>query len=109
MSTRSLDLSSSLRNHNVSNEFIRTQHARDLRPKIDANKLQCYEEMGARLIEDRLLLSALELYAELAEAGHEILCLKQFFSNPGNFEKSAKKEFSQLMGMILFQSIRVFR
>jgi hypothetical protein len=24
------------------------------------------------------------------EAGHEILCLKQFFSNPGNFEKSAK-------------------
>ena len=62
-----------------------------MKTKINPNKLQSYEELGAKLIEDRLLLSALELYAELGEAGHEIHCLKQFFSNPGNFEKSANK------------------
>jgi hypothetical protein len=83
-----------------------------MKTKINANKLQSYEELGAKLIEDRLLLSALELYAELGEAGHEINCLKQFFSNPGNFEKSAKAEASKFSlgkkAFILFFNIMLF-
>ena len=100
MSTKSLDLSLPLGRHQrkLSNDLSSHQFTKDLKTKIDASKIQCYEELGAKLIEDRLLLTALELYAELSEAGHEILCLKQFFSNPGNFEKSAKTEISRMLG-----------
>lgn len=104
MSTKSLDLSLPLRHHRrqLSSELTASQFTKDLKPvKLDSNKLQSYEELGARLLEDRLLLSALELYAELGEAGHEILCLKQFFSNPGNFEKSAKTEISRTLGITI--------
>ncbi|XP_057370697.1 uncharacterized protein LOC130691733 [Daphnia carinata] len=94
MSTKSLDLSLPLssrqqfsQNDELSSLLLTKEH---LKSKLDFSKIQCYEELGAKLIEDRLLLTALELYAELGEAGHEIVCLKQFFSNPGNFEKSAK-------------------
>jgi hypothetical protein len=36
------------------------------------------EQIGQELIEDQLVLSALELFAELAEAGYEVLHQKQF-------------------------------
>ena len=113
MSTKSLDLSLPLHHRRqLSNELSSLQFTKDMKTKINANKLQSYEELGAKLIEDRLLLSALELYAELGEAGHEINCLKQFFSNPGNFEKSAKAEASKFSlgkkAFILFFNIMLF-
>ncbi len=99
MSTRSLDLSLPLQHHHSSNEPGTPIIAKELKFKIDAQYLQSYEQIGQKLIEDQLVLSALELYAELAEAGYEVLCLKQFFSNPANFEKAARSETSRLLGM----------
>lgn len=54
-----------------------------------------YVDIASKLLNDRLLLTALELYCELTEAGKEIPKLKEFFSNPGNFEQqSARPELS---------------
>ena len=68
MSTKSLDLSLPLNSHRrqFSSDLSSIQFSKDnLKTKLDSSKIQCYEELGARLIEDRLLLTALELYAEL--------------------------------------------
>lgn len=69
MSTKSLDLSLPLSSHhrrNLSTDMSSVQCNREnVKAKIDSNRAQCYEELGAKLIEDRLLLTALELYAEL--------------------------------------------
>lgn len=45
-----------------------------------------WEEFANALLEDGLTLTALELYTELLESGKEVQCLKDYFSNPGNFE-----------------------
>ncbi|XP_012535245.1 RAB11-binding protein RELCH homolog isoform X2 [Monomorium pharaonis] len=47
-----------------------------------------YEEMATKLLNEKLLLTALELHAELCEAGKELPVLREFFSNPNNFESS---------------------
>lgn len=54
-----------------------------------------YVDIASKLLNDRLLLTALELHCELTEVGKEIPKLKEFFSNPGNFEQqSARPELS---------------
>ncbi|XP_058801173.1 RAB11-binding protein RELCH homolog [Phymastichus coffea] len=45
-----------------------------------------YEEIAQKLLNERLLLTALELHAELCEADRELPMLRDFFSNPNNFE-----------------------
>ncbi|XP_025831979.1 lisH domain and HEAT repeat-containing protein KIAA1468 homolog [Agrilus planipennis] len=45
-----------------------------------------YDEIASKLLEDRFLLTALELHTELLESGRELKKLRDFFSNPGNFE-----------------------
>ncbi|XP_039313074.1 RAB11-binding protein RELCH homolog isoform X2 [Solenopsis invicta] len=47
-----------------------------------------YEEMATKLLNEKLLLTALEMHAELCEAGKELPVLREFFSNPNNFESS---------------------
>ncbi|PNF39999.1 hypothetical protein B7P43_G15450 [Cryptotermes secundus] len=56
-----------------------------------------YGDIAAKLINENLLLTALELHTELVEAGREVPKLKEFFSNPGNFEHQAasRPEISQ--------------
>lgn len=54
-----------------------------------------YSDVAEKLLIDKLLLTALELHCELTEAGKEVPKLKEFFSNPGNFEsQSARAEIS---------------
>ncbi|XP_046396336.1 RAB11-binding protein RELCH homolog [Ischnura elegans] len=48
-----------------------------------------YEEIASKLINENFLLTALELHTELVERGRGIKTLKEFFSNPGNFERQA--------------------
>lgn len=48
-----------------------------------------YGEIAKKLLDDRLLLTALELHYELVEAGKELPGLREFFSNPSNFEHSS--------------------
>ena len=45
-----------------------------------------WEDIALRLLDKKLFLSALELYYELLEHNCEINSLRDFFSNPGNFE-----------------------
>ncbi|XP_066992231.2 RAB11-binding protein RELCH homolog [Anabrus simplex] len=48
-----------------------------------------YSDIATKLLNENLLLTALELHTELIEAGREVPKLKEFFSNPGNFEHQA--------------------
>lgn len=48
-----------------------------------------YEEIASKLLNENFLLTALELHTELVERGRGIKTLKEFFSNPGNFERQA--------------------
>ncbi|KAG8229227.1 hypothetical protein J437_LFUL008864 [Ladona fulva] len=48
-----------------------------------------YEDIAVKLINENFLLTALELHTELIERGRGVKTLKEFFSNPGNFERQA--------------------
>ncbi|XP_032813665.2 RAB11-binding protein RELCH homolog isoform X3 [Petromyzon marinus] len=45
------------------------------------------DALAERLLQEQLLLTALELHTEMAESGRELPRLRDFFSNPGNFER----------------------
>lgn len=70
----------------------------DRKPISESTKSELditYIDIATKLLTDRLLLTALELHCELTEAGKEIPKLKEFFSNPGNFEQqNARTEIS---------------
>ncbi|XP_041986672.1 RAB11-binding protein RELCH homolog [Aricia agestis] len=46
-----------------------------------------YEDIASKLLKDHHFLTALELHTELVESGKELPQLREFFSNPGNFEQ----------------------
>lgn len=60
------------------------------------NKNITYNDIAAKLIRDKFLLTALELHTELLESGKELRQLKDFFSNPGNFEVQTIENTSYL-------------
>ena len=47
-----------------------------------------WDAIASKLLKDKLTLTALELHTELVEAGRELPRLRDFFSNPGNFERT---------------------
>ncbi|XP_065064241.1 RAB11-binding protein RELCH homolog [Rhopilema esculentum] len=47
-------------------------------------------EVARRLLRWKFLLSALEVHCELCERGRELPLLRDFFSNPGNFETNSR-------------------
>eukprot|EP00794_Sanderia_malayensis_P019013 gene19013-20925_t len=49
-------------------------------------------DIAKKLLQWKLLLSALEIHAELCERGRELPVLRDFFSNPGNFELHTRFE-----------------
>lgn len=49
--------------------------------------LEDFEPIADILLKHQMHLSALELHTELVEYGIEIPKLRDFFSNPGNFER----------------------
>ncbi len=55
-----------------------------------------WDEFASALLEDGLTLTALELYTELLESGKDLQCLKDYFSNPGNFEHTVPQSSSAL-------------
>ncbi|XP_039609274.1 RAB11-binding protein RELCH homolog isoform X4 [Polypterus senegalus] len=59
--------------------------------------------IAAQLLRDQYVLTALEFHTELLEAGRELPRLRDYFSNPGNFERQsgtppASKEQGQMLG-----------
>lgn len=55
------------------------------------------DQIAVLLLKDKLLLTALELHTELLEVGKELPRLKDFFSNPGNFEKQGLYDTSPIL------------
>ncbi|XP_038626462.1 RAB11-binding protein RELCH isoform X1 [Tachyglossus aculeatus] len=45
------------------------------------------DAIAAQLLRDQYVLTALELHTELLESGRELPRLRDYFSNPGNFER----------------------
>uniref|UniRef100_A0A673HCU4 LisH domain and HEAT repeat-containing protein KIAA1468 homolog n=1 Tax=Sinocyclocheilus rhinocerous TaxID=307959 RepID=A0A673HCU4_9TELE len=59
----------------------RTSPGAETRVSLDA--------IAAQLLRDQCILTALELHTELLEAGRELPRLRDYFSNPGNFERQS--------------------
>lgn len=57
-----------------------------------------WEEVASALLEDGFFLTALELHAELLESGKELSSLRDYFSNPGNFETAFPQPPTALLG-----------
>ena len=56
-----------------------------------------WENVASALLEEGFVLTALELHAELLEAGKEVANLRDYFSNPGNFETAIPQPPSALL------------
>ncbi|XP_069046960.1 RAB11-binding protein RELCH homolog isoform X2 [Lepisosteus oculatus] len=56
-------------------------------PAIAAEVRVPADVMAAQLLRDQYILTALEFHTELLEAGRELPRLRDYFSNPGNFER----------------------
>ena len=57
-----------------------------------------WEEVASALLEDGFFLTALELHAELLESGKDVSSLRDYFSNPGNFETAFPQPPTALLG-----------
>ncbi|KAL8571755.1 hypothetical protein ACOMHN_051122 [Nucella lapillus] len=47
-----------------------------------------WDGIANKLLKDNFILTALELHTELVESGRELPRLRDYFSNPGNFERT---------------------
>jgi len=61
-------------------------------PSVLRLSVEDVDEIAKKLLDGRFYLSALEFHTELIEAGKELSRLKEFFSNPGNFEIQYKMD-----------------
>lgn len=52
------------------------------------------DSVAAKLLKDHYVLAALELHTELVESGRELPRLRDYFSNPANFERTKQNEAS---------------
>ena len=50
------------------------------------------DAIAAKLISDSFVLTALEMHTELLETGRELPRLRDFFSNPSNFERTKQAD-----------------
>lgn len=65
---------------------VRDPLSTDSKGCVAAKTSISYEEIATKLLNEKFLLTALELHAELCEAGKELPILKDFFANPSHFE-----------------------
>ena len=71
-----------------------TPPATEIKKKERTTSAQPWDDIAAKLLQEKLLLTALELHTELTEAGYELPRLRDYFSNPANFEQYAIKGFN---------------
>jgi hypothetical protein len=65
------------------------------------NQKITYDQIASVLLKNNLTLTALELHTELSELGREVPRLRDYFSNPANFEQlpaSSSSNFNQPSG-----------
>ena len=56
-------------------------------PPVEETPAISIDEIAKKLLRENFYLTALELHLELTELGAELPRLRNFFSNPGNFER----------------------
>ena len=68
-------------------------------PGETEEKTKKFEDIAAWLLSEGLILTCLELHTELLESGRQIQQLKDYFSNPGNFETAIPQPLKSDMCM----------
>ncbi|XP_071784644.1 RAB11-binding protein RELCH homolog [Asterias amurensis] len=71
-----------------------------------------YDVIATKLLKDRMVLTALELHTELIESGRELHRLRDYFSNPGNFERqdvSLQQQLHRTSSETTFDSLDLAR
>lgn len=68
---------------------IPTSKSEDSPKTVGPKEELSYDSIAVKLLKDNLWLSALELHTELTENGRQLPRLRDYFSNPGNFEKQS--------------------
>lgn len=70
-----------------------------------------YEDIATKLLKDHFFLTALEFHTELVESGKELPQLREFFSNPGNFEQhvSRASEMSSMRKYMMLHGITLIK
>lgn len=53
-----------------------------------------FDQIASVLLKNNLVLTALEFHTELAEVGKEVPRLRDYFSNPANFEQSHHQQYN---------------
>lgn len=72
----------------------------DAEPELSAQPSDVeINEIAKRLLKWKFLLSALEVHVELCERGRELPLLRDFFSNPGNFESNTRYDGISIGGI----------
>lgn len=64
----------------------------DPKPEPVDSEIEVFDRIANKLLRSGLLLTALELHAELIERGKELPRLREFFDNPHNFEKHLESQ-----------------
>ncbi|GIY63229.1 RAB11-binding protein RELCH homolog [Caerostris darwini] len=74
--------------HNVPTSFLgRSECEIDFKEDNEEIKDNTLEKLASKLLKHNFILTALEFHTELVESGRELPKLRDYFSNPGNFEK----------------------
>ena len=63
--------------------------------KKKRSKWHVYDTIGKCLLKNRFYLTALEFYTELLENGYDLPRLREYFSNPANFEGNSSTSFNK--------------
>lgn len=66
--------------------------------------IEVFDRIANKLLRSGLILTALELHAELIERGKELPRLREFFDNPHNFEKQTENK--QELNVPMFKNAR---
>ncbi|ESO82885.1 hypothetical protein LOTGIDRAFT_108770 [Lottia gigantea] len=76
----------------IENEFEGTETPTEDNQQLQSEKKEApdisWDSIAAKLLGDNYILTALELHTELVETGRELPRLRDYFSNPGNFERT---------------------
>lgn len=68
--------------------------------KKKRTKLHVYDTISKFLLKNRFYLTALEFYTELLENGYDLPRLREYFSNPANFEGTSAVSYNRQSSFI---------
>nr|XP_045597864.1 RAB11-binding protein RELCH homolog [Procambarus clarkii] len=98
-------------------EAARGSQTSELDPSVPATQVKkrerqtgvSWDDVAARLLQEKLLLTALELHTELVEAGCELPRLRDYFSNPANFDHYTTVRHADLHSVALHTGLSLAR